>query len=79
MNLIDRTHAGLDADQKAVIKARDHDRYIKRSPPMAEIFPDNPWNVLQGALSLTIIAFFLFGAAGFGWHAGTALARVLGL
>lgn len=34
---------------------------------------------LQGVAILVVIAFLLFGAAGFGWYAGAALARVLGI
>jgi hypothetical protein len=44
--------------------------------------PDTPtslWKLPQGIAVITIIAFLAFVAAGFGWHAGVALARVLGL
>ena len=33
----------------------------------------------QGFVLLTLLTFILFAAAGLGWHAGVALARVLGL
>jgi hypothetical protein len=47
--------------------------------------PDTPtpttsnWKATQGFALLTILAFILFAAAGLGWHAGVALARVLGI
>jgi hypothetical protein len=40
--------------------------------------PDG-WKVTQGFIFLTILAFVILAAAGLGWHAGVALARVLGL
>ena len=44
--------------------------------------PDTPASTsksLQGVAILAFIAFLMFFAAGFGWHAGVALARVLGI
>ena len=35
--------------------------------------------IVEGIIALTLVAFFVFGAAAFGWHAGVALSRVIGL
>ena len=36
-------------------------------------------STIQGIVALTLVAFFVFGGAALGWHAGVALARVLGI
>ena len=36
-------------------------------------------STVEGIIVLTLLAFLVFGAAGLGWHAGVALARVLGI
>jgi len=46
---------------------------------MADTSTTNFRKVLEGIVVLAILAFLAFGAAGLGWYAGAALARVIGL
>ena len=46
---------------------------------MADTPAPSNWKVAQGVILISLIAFAAFVAAGLGWHAGVALARVIGI